>query len=125
MFLYRHVLDHPLAAEIALARSQRRPRPPTVLTQAEVRRLLAAMTGRHAPMARPRYGAGLRLLECARLRSSRGSQGAPRRAKPRREYSSSPPFLRRFAPQEPVIHSPFCGDRVILDRLAGIIACGL
>jgi integron integrase len=39
-----------------------------VLTQAEVQRLLAAMTGRHALMARRLYGGGLRLLECIRLR---------------------------------------------------------
>ena len=39
-----------------------------MLTQAEVQRLLAAMTGRHALMARLLYGSGLRLLECIRLR---------------------------------------------------------
>jgi integron integrase len=66
--LYRDVLDTPLAAEIAPVRSTRHQRPPTVLTQAEVQRLLAAMTGRHALMARRRYGGGLRLLECIRLR---------------------------------------------------------
>jgi integron integrase len=68
VFLYRDVLDKPLAAEIAPVRSKRQPRPPTVLTQAEVQRLLAAMTGRHALMARLLYGGGLRLLECIRLR---------------------------------------------------------
>jgi len=68
VFLYRHVLDQPLATEIAPVRSKRQPRPPTVLTQAEVQRLLAAMTGRHALMARLLYGGGLRLLECIRLR---------------------------------------------------------
>jgi integron integrase len=66
--LYRDVLDKPLAPEIAPIRRKRRPRPPTVLTQAEVQRLLAAMTGRHALMARLLYGGGLRLLECLRLR---------------------------------------------------------
>ena len=66
--LYRDVLDTPLAAEIAPVRSTRQPRPPTVLTQAEVQRLLAAMTGRPALMARLLYGGGLRLLECIRLR---------------------------------------------------------
>jgi integrase len=39
-----------------------------VLTQAEVQRWLAAMTGRPALMARRLYGGGLRLLECLRLR---------------------------------------------------------
>jgi integrase len=68
VFLYRDVLHKPLASAIAPVRSQRQPRPPTVLTQAEVPRLLAAMTGRHALMARRLYGGGLRLLECIRLR---------------------------------------------------------
>jgi integrase len=53
---------------IALIRSKRRPRPPTELSQAEVERLLAAMTVKHAFMARLRYGGGLCLLECLRLR---------------------------------------------------------
>ena len=68
VFLYRDVLHQPLEREIAPVRSKRQPRPPTVLTQAEVQRLLAAMTGRHALMARLLYGSGLRLLECIRLR---------------------------------------------------------
>ena len=68
VFLYRDVLHTPLESKIAPVRSKRRPRPPTVLTQAEVQRLLAAMTGRHALMARLLYGGGLRLLECIRLR---------------------------------------------------------
>jgi integron integrase len=68
VFLYRDVLHQPLERAIAPVRSKRRPRPPTVLTQAEVQRLLAAMTGRHALMARLLYGGGLRLLECIRLR---------------------------------------------------------
>ena len=68
VFLYRQVLDLPLAEEMAPIRSKRQPRPPTVLVQAEVQRLLAAMTGKHALMAKLLYGGGLRLLECIRLR---------------------------------------------------------
>jgi integron integrase len=68
VFLYRDVLHKSLESEIAPVRSKRHQRPPTVLTQAEVQRLLAAMTGRHALMARLLYGSGLRLLECIRLR---------------------------------------------------------
>jgi integron integrase len=68
VFLSRDVLHKPLESTIAPVRSTRRPRPPTVLTQAEVQRLLAAMTGRHALMARLLYGGGLRLLEGIRLR---------------------------------------------------------
>jgi len=68
VFLYRDVLHTPFEGTIAPARSKRWLRPPTVLTQVEVQRLLAAVTGRHALMARLLYGGGLRLLECIRLR---------------------------------------------------------
>ncbi len=68
VFLYRDVLDKPLDGDIEPARSKRHQRPPTVLTQAEVQRLLATMTGNHALMAKLLYGGGLRLMECIRLR---------------------------------------------------------
>jgi integrase len=68
VFLYRDVLHKPLESKIAPVRSKRRPRPPTVLTQAEVQRLLAAITGRHALMARLLNGGGPRLPECLCLR---------------------------------------------------------
>jgi integron integrase len=68
IFLYRDVIDKPLAEEIAPIRSKRLQRPPTVLIQAEVQRLLAAITGKHALMAKLLYGGGLRLMECIRLR---------------------------------------------------------
>src|SRR5687767_2806296 len=45
VFLYRDVLHQPLESDIAPVRSKRQPRPPTVLTQAEVQRRLAAMPG--------------------------------------------------------------------------------
>ena len=43
-------------------------RVPVVLTQAEVASVLGSMTGVPAWMASLLYGAGLRLLECARMR---------------------------------------------------------
>ncbi len=43
-------------------------RVPVVLTQAEARAVLAQMDGRHALMAGILYGAGLRFMECVRLR---------------------------------------------------------
>lgn len=68
VFLYRDVLDMPLDGEIAPARSKRLTKPPTVLTQAEVQRLLAAIEGKNALMTKLLYGSGLRLMECIRLR---------------------------------------------------------
>ena len=49
-------------------RVRRAPGVPTVLTQAEVRELLAAMAGTYQLMARLLYGTGMRLLELLRLR---------------------------------------------------------
>jgi len=68
VFLYKHVLNIHLADDITPARSKRVTSPPTVLTQTEVQRLLAAMEGKPALMARLIYGSGLRLMECLRLR---------------------------------------------------------
>jgi integrase len=62
VFLYRHVMDIPLDGEIAPARSKRLTSPPTVLTQVEVQRLLAAMEGKTALMAKLLYGSGLRRI---------------------------------------------------------------
>jgi len=44
VFLYQNVLHQPLQGTIAPVRSKRRPRPPPVLTQAEVQRLLTVAT---------------------------------------------------------------------------------
>ena len=52
VFLYRVVLDIPLDGEITSARSKRLTSPPTVLTQAEVQRLLAAIEDKNALMAK-------------------------------------------------------------------------
>ena len=68
VFLYRDVLDQPLDGKIAPVRSKRKPSPPTVLTQEEVQQMLRMISGTHALMAKLLYGAGLRLMECIRLR---------------------------------------------------------
>lgn len=67
VFLYRDVLDIDLG-EIAPVRSKRYRKPPTVMTQGEVLRVLNAMAGTHRLMAQLTYGCGLRLMECIRLR---------------------------------------------------------
>ncbi len=68
VFLYKKVLDVDLGEGIAPTRTKRRRNLPTVLTRAEVARLLGHMTGKHALMAKLLYGCGLRLMECVRLR---------------------------------------------------------
>ncbi len=68
VFLYKHVLDIQLEDKITPARSKRLKSPPTVMTQAEVQRLLSVMEGKPALMAKLIYGSGMRLMECIRLR---------------------------------------------------------
>ena len=68
VFLYKNVLDIHLEDKIAPARSKRVASPPTVMTQSEVQRLLAAMEGKPSLMAKLIYGSGMRLMECIRLR---------------------------------------------------------
>ena len=51
-----------------LERAKRPSRLPIVLTEAEVRQVLAHLDGRNWLMAGLLYGAGLRLMECVRLR---------------------------------------------------------
>ena len=68
LFLYKQVLDLPFADNIAAIRSKRPPKLPVVLSQSEMAKLLAAMRGDAALMARVMYGGGLRLKELLRLR---------------------------------------------------------
>ncbi len=68
LFLYREVLDCNLAWIDDIPRAKRSQRLPVVLAREEVRALLAQMHGMPRLMALLLYGAGLRLLECARLR---------------------------------------------------------
>jgi integron integrase len=68
LFLYKHVLARNLPWLGDLVRAQRPVRLPTVLTESEVRRLLANVEGVGALMTGLLYGAGLRQIECLSLR---------------------------------------------------------
>jgi integron integrase len=68
LFLYRHVLGQELPWMDSIVRAKKPRHLPTVLTRAEVRRLLASMDGAPRLVATLLYGAGLRLLEACRLR---------------------------------------------------------
>ena len=68
LFLYRHVLDTPLATLENVVRAKRAQHLPVVLTRAEVAEILRRLNGPVRLMAWLMYGAGLRLLECAQLR---------------------------------------------------------
>jgi len=68
LFLYRHVLDLPVADQLTPVRSRQRKRLPTVLSQAEVRALMSSPRGSYKLMAETMYAGELRLGEVVRLR---------------------------------------------------------
>ena len=68
LFLYKVVLDRPLGALGETHRAKRPERLPVVFTRDEVRAVLARLQGDRRLMASLLYGAGLRLMECLRLR---------------------------------------------------------
>lgn len=68
LFLYRQVLGMDLPWLEGIVRAKRPARVPVVLTREEITRLLAALEGPHWDMAALMYGAGMRLMECVRLR---------------------------------------------------------
>ncbi len=68
IFLYKQVLDLPIADDLDPVRSKKPVRLPVVLSQGETRKLLAAMTGIRSLMAKIMYGGGLRVMETLRLR---------------------------------------------------------
>ena len=68
LFLYREVLRRELPWIDDVQRAKRPAKIPVVLTQSEVRALLATMQGTPALMANLLYGCGLRVMECVRLR---------------------------------------------------------
>src|SRR5262249_27704065 len=98
LFLYRHVLGVELPWLDDLVRAKRPQRLPVVLTREEVRAILARLDGVSRLMAIILYGAGLRLLECCRLRIQdvdlerrQGQQGPDDHAAGRDEDRAGPP----------------------------------
>jgi integron integrase len=69
LFLYREVLDRELTGLQDGIRAKRPERLPVVLSKPEVAAVLHALRGVYWLMAILMYGAGLRVLECARLRT--------------------------------------------------------
>jgi len=68
LFLYRQVLQVEMPWLDNVVRAKRSERLPVVLTREEVRAVIRELQGPPRLMAILLYGAGLRLLECARLR---------------------------------------------------------
>ena len=68
LFLYHEVLNKSIGYIDGVVHAKRPRRLPVVLTKEEVGRLLGRMDGTPALMAMLLYGAGLRLMDCCRLR---------------------------------------------------------
>ena len=68
VFIYKNVLGRPAGDLTGIERASRPAKLPVVLSEREVRALLAELDGTMRCMALLLYGAGLRILECARLR---------------------------------------------------------
>ncbi len=68
LFLYRHVLGREVGDLGEIIRARKPKRLPVVMTREEVKAVLANLTGDKWLMASLMYGAGLRLMECLRLR---------------------------------------------------------
>lgn len=68
LFLYKEVLNKQIGFVDGVVRAKRPHRLPVVLTHQEVRSILGCLDGSGWLMAMLLYGAGLRLMECLRLR---------------------------------------------------------
>jgi integron integrase len=68
LFLYHQVLGKEIGYVNGVVRAKKPPRLPVVLTRGEIQALLSYLAGSERMMATLLYGAGLRLMECCRLR---------------------------------------------------------
>ncbi|MFA4966533.1 MAG: integron integrase [Thermoleophilia bacterium] len=68
LFLYRHVIGRAVGDMGEVIRARKPARLPVVLTQDEAKAVLATLDGDTWLIAALMYGAGLRLMECLRLR---------------------------------------------------------
>jgi len=68
LFLYRYVIGREVGDLGEVIRARKPTRLPVVMTRDEVKAVMANLTGDKWLMAALVYGAGLRLMECLRLR---------------------------------------------------------
>jgi integron integrase len=66
--MYREVLKRPIEEAISFTYANKPPRIPTVFSHQEASAVLEQLEDRHYIMAALLYGAGLRVMECVRLR---------------------------------------------------------
>jgi len=70
LFLYKYVLKKSLDGVDQFVRPKKKQKLPIVLTQSEIKKILAKLNGKYWLAACLLYGSGLRLMECMRLRVS-------------------------------------------------------
>ena len=68
LFLYRHVLNREVGELDEVIRARKSNHLPVVMTREEVKAVISELEGTNRVVASLLYGAGLRLLECLRLR---------------------------------------------------------
>ena len=68
VFMYSEVLKRPIEESIAFTYAHKTPRIPTVFSHQKASAVLEQLEGQHYAMAALLYGAGLRVMECVRLR---------------------------------------------------------
>jgi integron integrase len=68
VFLYRDVIKKEVGEFENLIRAKKPPKLPVVFTREEVKQILLQLEGIHWLMGQLLYGAGLRIMECVRLR---------------------------------------------------------
>ena len=68
VFLYREIINQPLALNMRFKKSNQQRKLPTVLTQNEIRTLFNNIEPKYVLLAKLMYGSGLRLMEAIRLR---------------------------------------------------------
>lgn len=68
VFMYRHIVKHPLGDITSSTRAKQPKKLPVVLTRQEVSRLLLSLNGIHRLIGCILYGSGLRISECINLR---------------------------------------------------------
>jgi len=68
LFLYKHVLQKEIGYIDQIERAKKPKRIPVVFSKAEAQKILAQLNGKYWLAAALMYGAGLRVLECMRLR---------------------------------------------------------
>jgi len=95
-FLYRYVLGRPIGGRGDVGRARRPKRLPVVITRAKGEAVLEHLTSAKGLMASPLHGAGLRRLECLRLR---GQPEAMRRTQAVSPTFSKGPRARKSAEQ--------------------------